>query len=176
MKADPGFFGLENAGWPALLVDPTSTIHRANQAAFKLFGAALESASPLLSVIWAEENTSTPEQFLAQWERAPAPTVWLRFRPKEGNGIARLVSVCSLNRESEKYFLLQLMPEADHAGTDKNRGFETSFAQKQKLDCALQMARSVALDESDGSNRGRKRRRIADGAAALAGNRSHGGK
>src|SRR5204862_1733432 len=87
MKADPGFFGLENAGWPALLVDPTSTIHRANQAAFKLFGAALASASPLLSVIWAEENTSTPEQFLAQWERAPAPTVWLRFRPKEGNGI-----------------------------------------------------------------------------------------
>jgi len=45
-------FLLENANWPALLVDAASTILRANQAAVKLFGSTLEGGSPLLSAVW----------------------------------------------------------------------------------------------------------------------------
>jgi signal transduction histidine kinase len=145
MEAEPSF-GLEDAGWPALVVDGASVIRRTNQAAIKVFGPALESASPPLSAIWPPENALTAEQFLAQWERAPAPTFSLKLREKEGHTLPHLVSMCSFTREGKKYFVLQLLPEADHRGEDKNRGFETTFAQKQKLDCALQMARSVALD------------------------------
>ena len=58
-------FLLENASWPALLVDAASTILRANQAAVKLFGSTLEGGSPLLSAVWAAENGITAEQFLA---------------------------------------------------------------------------------------------------------------
>ncbi|HTL57069.1 MAG TPA: ATP-binding protein [Candidatus Limnocylindrales bacterium] len=145
MKVDPGF-GLENAGWPALLVDGASVICRANQAAIKVFGAALEGASPQLSSIWSPENGSSPEQFLAQWERAPAATVPLKFRAKGGTTLAHAVSICSFSREEGKYFLLQWTPGTAANSEDKSRGGETTFFQKQKLECALQMARSVALD------------------------------
>jgi PAS domain-containing protein len=43
---------LENAGWPALLVDESGTILRANPAAVKTFGPVLEGEAPLLSSIW----------------------------------------------------------------------------------------------------------------------------
>src|SRR5258708_8826025 len=75
-------FALDQAGWPALLLDSTSTICRANASAVRLFGSALEGGAPLLSTIWSPENAGTAEQFLAQWERAPTPSVSLRFRAK----------------------------------------------------------------------------------------------
>ena len=70
MKPDITFL-LENANWPALLVDAASTILRSNQAAVKLFGSTLEGGSPLLSAVWAPENGINADQFLAQWERSP---------------------------------------------------------------------------------------------------------
>jgi len=145
MKTDSGF-GLENAGWPALLIDGTCVIRKANPAAIKLFGAALEGASPLFSAIWSVENAGSPEQFMAQWQCAPIPVLALKFRVKGGANLKHLVSICSFTRDGEKCFIVQLLPAADTAGEDKVRGSETTFIQKQKLDCALQMARSVALD------------------------------
>ena len=81
MKADV-VFGLENAGWPALLVDGASTVCRANPMAVRLFGAAMEGEAPRLSAIWLPENSGTAEQFLARWERSPAGTVTLKLREK----------------------------------------------------------------------------------------------
>ena len=143
MKTEP-VFTLENAGWPALVIDGACVIRQANQAAVKLFGAALEGASPLFSAIWSAENAGSPEQFLAQWECTPTPTLPVKFRAKGGGNLRHLVSMCSFTRDGEKGFVLQLLPTTDSIG--ENRGSETTFAQKQKLDCALQMARSVALD------------------------------
>ena len=52
MKPD-NVFALENAAWPALLLDEASTVLRANDAAVKLFGPALEGQASRLSAIWA---------------------------------------------------------------------------------------------------------------------------
>ncbi|HVV73052.1 MAG TPA: hypothetical protein VHI52_16370, partial [Verrucomicrobiae bacterium] len=104
-------FTLEHAGWPALLVDGAGVIYRANQAAIKTFGPALEGSSPRLLAVWSPENSLTAEQFLAQWERSPTPTVSAKFRAKGGNTLAETVSVCSFSREEQKYFVLQLLPE-----------------------------------------------------------------
>ena len=141
-------FTLDHAGWPALLVDGSSVICRANEAAVKLFGPSLEGVSPQLSTIWSPENGSTAEQFLAQWERSPAPTLSLKFRGKGGNTIVQSASLCAFTKDGQKYFVFQLFPEkaAPSAEPKSQMGFETTFAQKQKLDCALQMARTVALD------------------------------
>lgn len=142
MKSD-AVFVLENANWPALLVDAASTILRANQAAVKAFGPALEGESPLLSAIWSPENGGTAEQFLAQWERAPASPATLRFRVKGGGMAAFSTSICSVTKDGERWFILQLLPEPARAA---NLGNDTTIIHKQKLDCALQMARSVASD------------------------------
>jgi two-component system, cell cycle sensor histidine kinase and response regulator CckA len=146
MKSDV-VFGLENAGWPALLVDGAGTVCRANATALRLLGTALEGDCPKLAAVWSPENSSPPEQFLAQWERAPLPSVALKFRGKGGNPLSYLVSICSVTKESERYFVLQLLPPgAPGGGEVKPQPAEASQAHKQKLECALQLARTVALD------------------------------
>src|SRR5437867_1012171 len=111
MKSDV-VFALENAGWPALLIDSASTICRANQMAVKLFGAALEGTSPLLSAIWSPENSATAEEFLAVWERAPAPSVCIKLRAKGGASVPYLASICAFIHDGQKYFTAQLFPQS----------------------------------------------------------------
>lgn len=137
-------FGLENAAWPVLLIDGTGIILRGTQAAVKLFGPVLEGEAPRLSAIWAQENGSTADQFLAQWERSPAAAHTLKFRVKGGAVTTVPVSICAFTKESQKFFVFQLPPEAP-AEEAKAQSAE-SVAQKQKLECALQLARTVSLD------------------------------
>jgi signal transduction histidine kinase len=146
MKTD-AVFALENASWPALLVDSASTICRVNSAAIKLFGPALEGSSPQLSAIWSAENSGTAEQYLAAWEKAPAGTVSLKFRGKGGQTLSAPVSLCAFSKDEQKYFLLQLLPHTAAPAPDtRSQPPDAAQAQKQKLDCALQLARTVALD------------------------------
>ena len=67
MKPDVPF-ALDDAGWSVLLVDGAGTIQRANDAARRQFGAALEAPAPRLGTIWASQNAITAEQFLATAE------------------------------------------------------------------------------------------------------------
>jgi two-component system, cell cycle sensor histidine kinase and response regulator CckA len=147
MKPEATFL-LDHAGWPALLLDEASSICRANPAAVKLFGPAMEGAQPLLAAIWSPENGAPAEQFLAHWERSPIPSLALKFRGKGGTTIACQVSICSFIHDGQKNYILQLLPESAGAGAE-SRGQvsgDAALAQKQKLDCALQLARTVALD------------------------------
>jgi two-component system cell cycle sensor histidine kinase/response regulator CckA len=145
MKSDE-VFTLENAGWPALLVNEACTILRSNQTARKLFGQALEGAAPLLGTIWAPENGPAPEQFLAQWERSPAATVSLKFRVKGGGISSFSVSICSFHKDEQRFFNFQLLPDWSFAGDHKGPPTDFTLAQKHKLDVALQLARTVSLD------------------------------
>jgi signal transduction histidine kinase/CheY-like chemotaxis protein len=146
MKADVAF-ALENAGWPALLVDGAGTVCHANQAALGLFGTALAGDSPLLSAVWSPENSSAADPFLAQWERSPVPTVTLKFRCKGGQTTGYLTSLCAFTKEGQKHFVLQLLRESASAAAEgRPAGGEAGLAHKQKLDCALQLARTVSLD------------------------------
>ncbi|HYG22682.1 MAG TPA: ATP-binding protein [Verrucomicrobiae bacterium] len=145
MKLDE-VFALENAGWPALLVNDACTILRSNQTARKLFGTALEGAAPLLGAIWAPENGPAPQQFLAQWERSPAATVSLKFRVKGGGISSFSASICSFMREEQRCFIFQLLPDWSFAADQKGSPTDFTLAQKHKLDVALQLARTVSLD------------------------------
>jgi two-component system, cell cycle sensor histidine kinase and response regulator CckA len=166
MKPDV-VFGLEGAAWPALLVDAGSRVLRANTAATGVFGAIISSASPQLSVIWPEENGMTPEQFLGHWQKSPAPTMDLKFRAATGDIVIFTTAVCVFSSEGRNCFVLQLLPFVDplpsppesapvpgaeiilpavlppenKAAPDAGR-----ISLKQKLDCALQLARTISLD------------------------------
>jgi two-component system cell cycle sensor histidine kinase/response regulator CckA len=146
MKSDVSF-ALENAGWPALLVDAAGAICRANPAATSLFGSVLAGESPRLSAVWSPDNSSGPDQFLAQWERSAARTVPLKYRAKGGHTVGYLTSICAFTKDGQKYFVLQLLREGGSVVPEvKPPGGEAGLATKQKLDCALQLARTVALD------------------------------
>ncbi|MCX6921654.1 MAG: ATP-binding protein, partial [Verrucomicrobia bacterium] len=146
MKSNEAF-ALENAGWPAFLVDAGGTLCHVNPAAAELFGAGVSGTPARLSAVWAPENSSTADQFLARWERSAIPVVPLKFRAKGGLAVSYLTSICTFTQDGQKYFLLQLMREGTAAVPEgKPPDGETGLAHKQKLECALQLARTVALD------------------------------
>jgi signal transduction histidine kinase/CheY-like chemotaxis protein len=169
MKLDIGL-GLDNAIWPAFVVDSSGNVRHANDAAISTFGEVMEGEPALSSSIWSPEMDLTPEQFLAKTERSSFPMMQLKFRVKAG-GTARFNSyVCPLHHDGQRFFLFQAMRDAsvlagegdtvydsveaaqrkfESGDTVLRTGafsFEASAAQRQKLECALQLARTVSLD------------------------------
>src|SRR5687767_12333130 len=101
MKLDIGF-ALDNAIWPAFVVDSSGNVRHANEAAITTFGAVMEGEPALSGSIWSPEMDLTPEQFLAKTERSLFPMMQLKFRVKAG-GTARFNSyVCPLHHEGQK--------------------------------------------------------------------------
>lgn len=152
-------FILESAPWPALMIDAGGTVRRANQVAIDFFGPKVDVDSTLLSAIWSEENECSPEQFLVRLERCATAVIPLKFRGKGAGVTLFSTCICPLNRDGEKRFLLQLFRDSPASSlkpaspastpTPPETGpqtVEANLAQKQKLDCALQLTRTVALD------------------------------
>ena len=157
MKSDISF-QLENAAWPAFVVEAGGTIRHANTAAVSFFGPKLEGEGISLSALWAEPK-ETADQFLARWERLPSTTSPIRFHGKGGSVSTFATYICPI-RNVQKRYLFQLIPGkpaqpprandlsalgVPEAGSPSSSA-DTVFVHKQKLDCALQLTRSVALD------------------------------
>ncbi len=138
MKSDI-FFLLENASWPVLLVEEAATIRRANQEAIATFGPILESENTLLTAIWGAENSGTAGEFLGKNDHSSGPKQ-LHFKVKGGVTVNFTTYISHTTRDEQKHFVFQLF------GDPPPGSVETNTAHKQKLDCALQLARSVALD------------------------------
>ena len=153
-------FGLEGAAWPALLLNAGGAVLRTNTAATNTFGVALAGEAPPLSAIWSPENGQKPEEFFARWEKSPTVTADLKFRVANGATMKFTAAICAFNSEGRKWFVLQLLPAAApgsatapevsavaHApGETKTAPDAGGVMLKQKLECALQLARSVSLD------------------------------
>jgi signal transduction histidine kinase/CheY-like chemotaxis protein len=146
MKSDVTL-ALENAAWPTLLVDSAGAVAHANSAAIRLFGDCLGAQSPRLSVVWSPENSSTAEQFLALWKSSAVPMVPLKFRAKDGRSVSHFTSICDFVADGRGYFVFQLLhAEASASAEGRPASGNAGLALRQKLDCALQLARTVALD------------------------------
>ncbi len=149
-------FGLESAAWPALLVDARGIIVLANTSAATIFGESVNGNKPPLSTIWSPENSQTVEQFFSNWEQPGANRISLKFRMAEGATRDFSASICPFNREGRKWFVLQLfavpapvavpVPAPVLANSGEKESNSEALIHKQKLDCALQLARSVSLD------------------------------
>ena len=151
-------FVLQNAEWPALLVHRSGKVLRANRAAVRAFGASIGREEAQLGTIWSPFNRDSCQQFLNL--PPPSEPTALKFLLKSGLPGDYGGQLCIT--EEEDVLLLQLLKsalpapesaaepkpaaEAAAAAEAAPGGTETSLAHKQKLDCALQLARSVALD------------------------------
>jgi len=146
-------FGLESATWPALLMNAGGLVLRANAAATATFGTALAGEAPTLSAIWSPENGGAAGDYFARWEQAPSPTTELKLRVANGTTRKFSAAICTFSRDGSKWYVLQLLPAVEPArpamaAPDEGKTApDTSGAMlKQKLDCALQLARTVSLD------------------------------
>jgi signal transduction histidine kinase len=140
-------YGLENAGWPALVLDSGGTVRGCNQSALAWFGAGVAKGSPPLYKLVAEEDAGKASKLLLVGERASIPALSIRFRAKDGQFESRRTMVCTLGVNGSRRFLLQLLPEnavsTEQAGSSD---LNANAGLKHKLDCALQLARTVSLD------------------------------
>jgi nitrogen-specific signal transduction histidine kinase len=142
-------FGLESSAWPALLVNAKGVVLRSNAAALSVFGSALSGDAALLSAIWPPENGMTAVDFLTHWEQSPTPVMNLKFRAPNGPMTACSVSICTFVKDGQKWFVLQLLPVVTPPPVESSAEKVASgsgLALKQKLDCALQLARTMSLD------------------------------
>jgi len=146
-------FGLESAAWPSLLFNAAGVVLRANTAASAMFGKLLAGENPPLSAIWSPENGSPPEDYFANWEKSPTSTAELKFRNAGGATTKFMVAICAFSRDGGKWYVLQLLPAPEPAPPAPAVHDEVKAAPdasgavlKQKLDCALQLARTVSLD------------------------------
>jgi signal transduction histidine kinase len=137
------------ASWPTLVVDGSAVVRRANAAALDVFGSKVEDSAPLTN-IWTGENGPEPSAFLQKVHAVKALTSPLKLRGKGLAITAFSASVCLIERNGSAFYLFQLFPAAHTNGTarpvDGKGSVEINLAQKQKLDCALQLTRTVALD------------------------------
>lgn len=139
-------FAFENANWPVLLVDESAIVRRASVGAKAAFGPGMDAGASLSS-IWARENGSTPEQFLAKWKQQPSAHPSARFRLKDGTISQFNVLIADGQSDSGPFYVLQLVRATDLGVGETTRFLEAgAVAHKQKLDCALQLTRTVALD------------------------------
>ena len=136
---------LEQAGWPVLLVDAAGSVRRTNAAAQRFFGSKLGSAAQLAAV-WGVENATTPAQFLIQARKVAAVLLPVRLRGLQPLSTSFTASAGEVTVGGERLLLLQLFPGNGGSGEAKGPSVEVNLAQKQKLDCALQLTRTVALD------------------------------
>lgn len=146
MKPDV-VFGLENAAWPALLVNAGGSILLANAAAKTVFGAGIVSDSAQLASIWPPDDVGSAKDFLSGLEQAPSTVCNLKFRAASGAVTTFNTSVCPFHQDGQRCFVLQLLPFANAVnGAEDKTGTGGDANLKQKLDCVLQLARTVSLD------------------------------
>ncbi len=144
MKSDV-IYDFENAAWPALLVDGAGNVVGANHAATNTFGTTLTAEAPKLAALWAPDNCLTVEKFLKDGAAALAPLTPLKLSlPAGPKTFSALVGLHT--REGARFVSLQLLPDITELAGARPAVADAGLAHKQKLDCALQLARSVALD------------------------------
>ncbi|HEX7862566.1 MAG TPA: ATP-binding protein [Verrucomicrobiae bacterium] len=153
-------FALENASWPALLVDASGNIRAASKGAKESFGAAMTAGATVGKTIWSKENDQSAEEFFAGFDSGANYSSILRFKGSDGSTSSYQTHICSAHDPVDRttLFLLQMFkPEISTVPllptsapsprpSEGHTVMEASVAQKQKLDCAMQLIRTVALD------------------------------
>jgi nitrogen-specific signal transduction histidine kinase/CheY-like chemotaxis protein len=158
-------FLLQNAEWPCLLVHIHGKVLRANLAAIRAFGSGIERGDGNLGMIWSPQNRDSAQHFLnlppstdpvsvkfllksglpgsfgVRLSAASGPEVCLLQLFKEHTG-----ETATLAKPAAPKPALPVPPSAPANAPAVSPAMDSALAQKQKLDCALQMARSVALD------------------------------
>ena len=163
-------FPLESAAWPVFVVNTIGEIVRANPFAIAVFGGADGSPPKRLVGIWTFENGCSAEQFLRQLDSTATFTYPVKLQTAKGGLVPFSAHICPWQRDGKKEFVFQIHarqtakagepaartePAGAHAHTatdavakaEQNPEPGTkAFSIQQKLLCALQLTRTVAMD------------------------------
>jgi len=169
-KADPqaADFPLEAAAWPVLAVSALGEVTQANAFARAVFGGADGNPPKRLVGLWTFENGCSAEQFLRQLDSGATFTFPLKLQTTKEGLVGFLVHISPWQREGKKEFIFQIHPKpAGRPSTVSLPPAEVpapaapvatptpeptpapdanALTLQQKLLCALQLTRTVAMD------------------------------
>lgn len=129
----------DHTPWPVLLLRVgDGALLRANAAARTTFGAGLDGERARLDALWAEDRGESAQTFLTGLTAAVPRLAVLKFRVADGSAKSFCALAARQGEGADATALLQLLPDSV--------GCDSGLALQQKLDCALQLARSVALE------------------------------
>jgi signal transduction histidine kinase/CheY-like chemotaxis protein len=99
-------FVLEQAAWPALVLEGTGLIRRFNGAALRVFGDGLKSSTVSLETFWAGESAFSAAEFFERGVKADGLVV---LKSAEGRKTTFSVHINEVARDSRSYFLAQFL-------------------------------------------------------------------
>lgn len=148
-------FPLESAAWPVLVVSALGEIVLANAFARAVFGTADGQPPKRLVGLWTFDNGCSAEQFMRQLESSSTATFPLKLQTTKEGLVGFVVHVSAWPQaEGKKDFIFQVharpaapkpvpvsAPAPEEAVPDAQ-----SLTVQQKLLCALQLTRTVAMD------------------------------
>lgn len=138
-------FPLENPAWPAFIVDDSGVFRDFNYRAATTFSVTITNGATNLSGVWGSRNPWGAAEFLAQW-KASQSVVDIGFKFKQEDEVTVPTAISLYPKDQQRYFVLQLLrPVKELSGQTESSGKNES-GQSQKLECALKLARTVALD------------------------------
>ena len=138
---------LEHAAWPVFRVDKCRRICGVNKAAYEWFGERLETLQ--LSAIWTIAQNELEWQQM--WQN-PGGARRLKLHDKNNNEVEVTALICRVQEPGHEELVFQVVADAPVpapspvAPAVAPQGVELNLAHKQKLDCALHLTRTVALD------------------------------
>lgn len=109
MKVEPTFL-LQNAPWPALLLETPGIVREANRAAGRVFGARVQGGDCPLETIWSSANQLQPVDLLFASLETEVREFDLQLRLKSGLTDAFTAVLCGVQDGGRQRFLLQLLP------------------------------------------------------------------
>ena len=169
-------FPLESAAWPVLAVSTLGEITQANAFARAVFGAADGNPPKRLVGLWTFENGCSADQFVRQLESASTFIFPLKLQTTKEGLMGFVVHISPWLRNGKKEFIFQVHTRPSPSPAKPSDSLSTSqppvasagtpppalesithtepraepgtkmFVLDQKLLCALQLTRTVAMD------------------------------
>src|SRR5438045_2179217 len=143
---------LQYAAWPVFRVDASKRICGLNKAANDWFGERL--ASLQLSDIWTA--AANAEEWAQLWSEPFSAPRRLKLTGKDNGETEMTALVCRVTEDEQEQLLFQIVsvpaaaserPVSDRVvAANSAQAVTVDVAHKQKLDCALHLTRTVALD------------------------------
>src|SRR5580658_8622602 len=99
-------FVLEQAAWPAMLLEENGRICRVNQAARRVFELPDSLHEISIASLWDDQNNAPPEQFLR--EHLSTGTASLKLRVSGGAKAQFVAQMTKVARDGHVYAVLQL--------------------------------------------------------------------
>jgi two-component system, cell cycle sensor histidine kinase and response regulator CckA len=132
---------LEHAAWPVFRVDQSKRICGLNKAASEWFGERLISLQ--LSEIWTAASDDAQWQDL--WTQSAGPRKFSLLNAANVP-VPATVCVCRVSCYGHEQLLFQILESSTPQPVTNPQAVAVDVAHKQKLDCALHLTRTVALD------------------------------